>query len=178
VSPALLQPPRVLLRRTRRRRRVLSWLLLPLAALLLAYLVWPYASLWRLDRAVRSEDVEALAALVDLDAVRGEIKKKLNKDVSSRIGPVSDRFIHWLQAGIQTLGSHAIDRLVTLDWVREQLLIHTPGGAADGFLGEISSAFFDTQGGFQVRIGPPDDGPVRLHLERRGLSWRVSALSY
>lgn len=178
MSPSLRRPPRVLLARTRRQRRALGWVLLPLAALLLAYLASPYTSLWRLDRAVRAGDIEAMAALVDLDSVRGEIKKKLNKDVSSRIGPVSERFIRWLQGGIQSLGSDAIDRLVTLDWVREQLLIHSPGGAADGFLGEVSFAFFDAQGGFEVRIGRPDDGPVRLHLEPRGLAWRVSALSY
>ncbi|MCU0834911.1 MAG: DUF2939 domain-containing protein [Chromatiaceae bacterium] len=178
MSPAQRRPPRALLARTRRRRRALGWVLLPPAVLLLAYLAWPYISLWRLDRAVRGEEAEALATLVDLASVRGEIKKKLNKDVGSRLGPVSDRFIRWLQAGIQSLGSDAIDRLVTLDWVREQLLVHSPGGAADGFLGEVSFAFFDARGGFQVHIGPPDDGPVRLHLERHGLAWRVSALSY
>ena len=178
MSPALLRPSRALLVRTRRHRRTLGWVLLALAALLLAYLVWPYTSLWRLDRAVRADDAEALAALIDLDAVRGEIKKKLNKDASSRIGPISDRFIGWLQTGIQSLGSAAIDRLVTLEWVREQLLIHSPGGGADGFLAEVTYAFFDADGRFRVRIGPPDDGPVRLSLERQGLNWRLAALSY
>ena len=70
-------------------------------ALLLAYLLWPYAVLWRLDAAVRSANPEDLAALVDLGAVRGEIKRKLNKDADSTIDRLSDRFIGWLQEGIQ-----------------------------------------------------------------------------
>ena len=178
MSPALRRPRSALFARTRWHGRVLGWGLLPLAALLLAYLAWPYTSLWRLDRAVRGEDFAALATLVDLDAMREELKKKLDKDANSRIGPVSDRFIRWLQAGIQTLGSDAIDHLVTLPWVQEQLLIHSAEGAAQGFLGEVSFAFFDAPDGFQVRIGPPDDTPVRVHLQRRGLAWKVCALSY
>lgn len=173
-----LKPNQPLFRRTRRRSGRRLWWLIPLAALALAYLAWPYATLWRLDRAVRSDDPGVLSELVDLASVRTEIKRKLNKDARSRIGPVSDRFIRWLQAGIQDLGSDAVDRMVTLAWVREQLLAHSPGGASEGFLGEISFAFFEAPDAFQARIGPADQTAVRVHLDRQGLAWRIAAISH
>jgi hypothetical protein len=156
-------------------RRALRRMVLPALAALLLYVAWPYVTLWRLDRAVLSDDPSALADLVDLEAVRGEIKKRLNKEADSTLGDLSDAFIRWLEAGIQTAGSGAVDRLVTLDWVRERLLSR---GAGDGLLGEISYAFFDAPDGFHVIIGSAGEDPVRVRLELRDFAWRISALYY
>lgn len=161
----------------RRAMHVLGVALLVAIALLL-FLAWPYYTLWRLDQAVRDGDRAALAELVDLDAVRGEIKKKLNKEADSSIGDLSDPFIRWLEDGIQTLGSDALDRLVTLPWVRERLLGSSIDEGSEGFPGRITYAFFDAPGGFVVRIGAAEDTPVHLRLTLRGLEWRVTALYY
>ncbi len=96
----LKSPDRILDRPRKERPRTLPFLglaLLLVTVLLLAYLAWPYATLWRIDRALRNDDSAALAELVDLDAVRGAIKTKLNKDADSSIGDLSDSFIRWLQ---------------------------------------------------------------------------------
>lgn len=166
-------------RRPRRAMRVLGVALLLVAiALLLLFLAWPYFTLWRLDQAVRDRDTSALAELVDLDAVRGQIKKKLNKDADSSIGDLSDPFIRWMQEGIQTLGSEALDRLVTLSWIRARLLDHTAGNADEGFLGQVAYAFFDAPDAFVARIGVATDTPVHVRLTLRGTDWRVTALYY
>jgi hypothetical protein len=147
------------------------------SALLLSYLAWPYAVLWRIDQAARSGDMVALANLVNLASVRAEIKKKLNKDADSTIGELSNSFIRWLEEGIAVMGSQAVDRLVTLSWVRTRLLSHgTDSG--EGFWGQIDYAFFDAPGGFIARIGPASDTPVLLRLSLRGLEWRISAVYY
>lgn len=163
-------------KRFRKTVRVLGVALLAMAVPLVFYLAWPYVSLLRLDQALRNNDMAALAELVDLDAVRGEIKKKLNKDADSAIGDMSDPFIRWLQRGIQTLGSGALDQLVILPWVRARLLDH--GNGDEGFLGQVSYAFFDALDGFVVRIGPAASTPVHLRLTLRGTQWRVSAVYY
>jgi hypothetical protein len=153
-------------------------LVLLAAALLLAFLAWPYATLWRLDRAARSGDPAALADLVDLDAVRGEIKRKLNKDADSTIGDLSDPFIRWLGEGIEVMGNDAIDRLVTLPWVQARLLDPRSGDGTAGFLRQVTYAFFDAPDGFVVRIGPATGNPVHLRLTLRSLRWRLSAAYY
>lgn len=165
-------------RRPRRAMRALGVALLVAIALLLLFLAWPYFTLWRLDQAVREEDTAALAELVDLDAIRGEIKKKLNKDADSSIGDLSDPFILWMQDGIQTLGSDAPDRLMTLSWVRARLLDRSAGDADGGFLGQVAYAFFDAPDAFVARIGVAADTPVHVRLTLRGTNWRVTALYY
>jgi hypothetical protein len=153
-------------------------MLMAVAALLPAYLAWPYTTLWGLDRAVRSSDADAFADLVDLEAVRGEIKKKLNKDSDSAIGDLSDAFIQWLEEGIALTGSDAVDRLVTLAWVRGRLLRHSGDDSGDGFLGQVTYAFFDAPDGFVARVGPAAGDPIHLRLTLSRLRWRVSAVYY
>lgn len=143
---------------------------------MLAYLAWPYVSLWRLSAALSDPDSSALAPLVDLDAVRGEIHRKLNKTASSAIGKVSDPFIVWLERGIQRLGTGALEQLVTLAWVQERLGANSPPG--QGFLGQVSYAFFDSPGGLAVRIGGPGQTPVHLRLGLEGYEWKLVAVYY
>lgn len=164
--------------RPRRTVRVLGSSILVVVALLTVFLTWPYVTVWRLDQAVRNDDTAALSELVDLEAVRGEIKKKLNKDADSTIGDPSNSFIRWLQDGIQTLGGAALDQLVTLSWVRERLQGGRVGDDSEGFLGVVTYAFFDAPDGFVVRIGSAMDAPVHVRLALRGWHWRVTAVYY
>ena len=166
---------RLRLQRSRVGRRRPWRLLLPVLAVL-GFLAWPDVSLWRLSVAVTDPDSSALAPLVDLEAVRGEIRRKLNKTASSSIGKVSDPFIQWLDRGLQRLGSGALDQLVTLAWVRERLGANSP--PRQGFLGQVSYAFFDSPGGFAVRIGGPGQAPVHLRLGLEGYKWMLVAVYY
>jgi hypothetical protein len=146
------------------------------ATALLLWLAWPYFTLWRIGQAARSGDMAALAELTDMESIRAEIKKKLNKDTDSDIGEPSDSFIRWLQQGIAVMGSQAVDRLVTLPWVRMRLIEHSDDG--EGFLRGITYAFFDAPNGFIVRIGSRSEAPVWLRLSFQGLRWRISAVYY
>lgn len=144
---------------------------------LLGFVAWPYYHLWRLDQAVVSNDRQALEHLVDLRAVREQIKRRLNKEVDSAVGDVSNAFVDWLQDGIRRMGGDAVNRLVTLDWVREQLLSKTlPGGPEPGFIDQISYAFFDRPDRFLVRIGELGEEPVHFHLSLVGADWRMTSL--
>lgn len=142
----------------------------------LVYLAWPYVALWELSRAVADPHPEVLAERVDIEAVRGEIRKKLNKDSPSAIGKLSDPFILWLEGGIRRLGTGALDDLVTLDWVRERLTANSPPGK--GFLPQVAYAFFDSPGGYEVRLGAPGQAPVHFRMALQGFRWRVTAVYY
>jgi len=67
------------------------------------YVAWPYYHVWRLDQAVIQNNPQALAQQVDLTAVREQIKRRLNKDVDSSVGNVSNAFVDWLQHGIRRM---------------------------------------------------------------------------
>jgi hypothetical protein len=154
------------------------WVLFVCFAILAAYLSWPYATLWRIDRAVRTAEAGRLADLVDLNAVRNEIKRKLNKDSASSIDTLSDPFIRWMEDGIRTQGIDAVERLVTLDWVRECLLAHRTNMPDASFLGQITHAFFDTPASFHLSVGREDINPVQVRMKLSGFSWRIAAVYY
>jgi len=157
------------------RRFGLSRLLI-LAALLLAFLAWPYVTLWRLDRALTRDDPEMLAALIDLPAIREEIQHRLNKESASTIGPVSDDFVVWLERAIRRNGKDAIEHQVDLQWVRIRLLSHSAPGK--GLWSALTCAFFDDPLHFSLRMGAPSQSPVyaRLSLQRSG--WRLTAVYF
>jgi hypothetical protein len=157
------------------RRLGVSRLLIP-AVLLLAFFAWPYVTLWRLDRALTRDEPQALAALVDLAAVREEIQHRLNKENASTIGPVSDDFVAWLERAIRRNGTDAIEHQVDLEWVRGRLLSRSPPG--EGLRSALTRAFFDDPLHFSLRMGAPSASPVyaRLSLQRSG--WRLTALYF
>lgn len=157
-----------------RRGRILSAIFLLFLALV--YLCWPYVALWRLDRALVRNDREALGALVDLAAVRGEITRKLNKEVKSTLGPPSDAFIEWLEQGIRRNGTAALERWVDLEWVRERLLSHAPSD--QGMMPALTRAFFDDPMHFSARVDRAGRSPVFLRLTFDGLRWRVTSVYY
>ena len=177
---SLIARDRILIGQTSNRPRRLRVLGLAVAlflgALFLLFLAWPYATLWQIDKAVRDRNMAELASLVDLESVRMEIKKKLNKNANSTIGDMSDPFIRWLEEGIADMGNQAVERLVTLSWVQGLLLERGTGDK--GFLGQVTYAFFNAPDGFTVRIGPASGTPVRLRLSLHDLDWRISAVYY
>lgn len=151
-------------------------LLTSLLLLLTAYIAWPYATLYQLNQAVSQSDMASLDRLVDLGAIRTEIKNKMNKEVDSAVGEVSSHFIAWLQDGIRRLGSGAVDGLVNMEWVRQQLIIRRSDNKEAPFINEISYAFFDSPTGFLVRIGRLGDNPVHFRLTLQQMQWRVTAV--
>ena len=143
---------------------------------LAAFVAWPYYHVWRLDQAVIRNDRGELADLVEIKTVREQIKRRLNKEVDSAVGEVSNAFVDWLQDGIQRMGADAVNRLVTLEWVREQLLSKNGPQDPPGFWHRISFAFFDGPGDFLVRIGELGEEPVHFRLSLHAGNWRMTAL--
>lgn len=187
VGPVPL--PQALPQRRLRLPPPLRWLLLGLAVAGSLYLVSPYLTLWKLNVTSVNGPTAELDRLVDIEQVRDQIERRLNKDRDSVIDDVSDAFIDWIQEGIRGNGPEALAHAVTLGWLRQLLLTHAQ--ASDGFWPAISYAFYDSPTHFRVEIGervelgerlatagetqPP---PVHLRLSRTWLGWRVIAAYY
>lgn len=145
---------------------------------LLGFLTWPYYQVWQLNQALALRDQAALAPMVDLPAVREQVKRRLNKEVNGAMEEVvSNAFVDWIQDGLRRMGGDAVERLVTLDWVREQLLSKSPPPPPlTGFLEQISYAFFEAPDRFLIRIGELGDNPVHVRLSLQGGIWRVTGV--
>lgn len=153
--------------------RRLGWLF---ALLLAVYLVLPLVTLWRLDRATLQGPDSALDRFVDIDAVRLQILRRLNKDAHSHIGEVSDQFVDWIAQAVRQPGNQRLEHSVTLPWLRVLLL--SRARADGGFLTRISQIGFDSPTGLRVRIGPADAQPVHLRLQPTWRGWQVTAVHY
>ncbi len=144
--------------------------------LLLAFLAWPFTVIYRLDQALIENDRQALELLLDVESIQQEIKRKMNKNVESTIGDVSNSFVEWLQSGIQHLGNDAIESMVNLDWVISQLRSKNPDKRRGGFFEHLSYAFFDSPDGLLLRIGELGENPVHARLTLHKTEWRISAI--
>ncbi|MEJ2619913.1 MAG: DUF2939 domain-containing protein [Candidatus Thiodiazotropha sp.] len=151
-------------------------LLLTFLLVLCAFLAWPYTAVYRLEQALRLDDHQALQQMIDVQAVREQIKRKLNKNVESNIGDVSNGFIDWLQNGIQRLGANAVDEMVDLNWILRQMRSHNPSFDRGGIYDKLTYAFFDGPDRLLLRIGELDERPVHAHLSLQGTSWRITAV--
>ncbi|MET0050109.1 MAG: DUF2939 domain-containing protein [Candidatus Thiodiazotropha sp.] len=142
----------------------------------LAFLAWPYTAIYRLDQALKQNDQIAIESMIDVESVRDQIKRKLNKNVQSNIGSVSSGFVDWLQDGIRRLGSDAIDEMVDARWVVNELRAHNPDPRQGGIMSQLTYAFFDGPNRLLLRIGDWEDNPVHVHLSLEGTQWRITAV--
>lgn len=140
---------------------------------------WPYYTIYRLDSALGAEDVQAIAPFVDLSTIRAGYREQAGaalKDMmpdSSR-GGESEPLVEWLAESLRPLGEAALERTVTLDWVRH-VLRDAAQRATDErpvyFIAGIDHAFFQSWNRFGIRLGSTE-----VVMQLQGLNWRVTAL--
>jgi hypothetical protein len=151
-------------------------LIISIILILAAYLIWPFTVLFQLERAMLQDDRGAIAEIIDVNSLRDQIKRRMNKEVESSIGEVSNSFVDWLQSGLQRLGADAVDKLVTLDWALAQLRTHNRNPHRGGYMDHLTYAFFDGPDRLLLRIGDLDEHPVHAHLTLRRAEWRITSI--
>ncbi len=156
-------------------------LLLALVAFtLLGAFAWPYVTLYRLHRAVEQGDRHALAALVDMEAVRNAMKERLVARADRTLGPGEGPILGWIREGVRQVGGRAVELAVDLEWVEETLRTRSyPSGQAPGLLDDVGYAAFEDWDRFRVRLDShPGEGerPSSLHLilTLEDGQWRVT----
>ena len=141
-----------------------------------AFLAWPYTTLYRLDQAMQADDRESIARMIDVESIRQQIKRRMNKEVESTIGEVSNSFVAWLQNGLQRLGADAINSMVNLDWAIAQLRSQNKDTLRGGFIDHLSYAFFDSPNSLLLRIGELGENPVHARLTLQNAEWRITSI--
>lgn len=144
----------------------------------LAFALWPYVTVFRLNSALAQSDAQALAPLVDLPAVQAHYKDRFGNTVDTWLpsGGESDEVLGWLSKNIQQLGDRALDQAITLDWVRQSLreaIQRAAPQTPERLLSAVDFAFFESWNRFVIRIGELGANPTHIQLSLEGYRWKI-----
>ncbi|MEM7407528.1 MAG: DUF2939 domain-containing protein [Pseudomonadota bacterium] len=145
----------------------------------LALVSWPYIYVYRLDQAVAANDPVRLARLIDMDAVRTQVKAELDREVDGAVGSDGGRVTRWLKQGIKLVSDTAIDANIDIHWVQQALNTRPgePPSPRPSLIGDISYAFFESYDRFLIRMGELGQNPVHVQMALQDdNTWRVVAI--
>jgi hypothetical protein len=144
-----------------------------------AYVAYPYVTLYRLGSAIQSADATTLETLVDWPAVREGIKEDVCDLGTDAPAPKTGAKLPPFGASfVRGIASNSIDKSITpqalLAAATTSLPAHQPTQPPRGADVHVSWAFFDSPTTFLVNLqaqGQPD--PIKLELELQNGEWRV-----
>ena len=145
---------------------------------LIAFGIWPYYGVFRLDDALGKPEVTALQDLVDLPAIQANYKQRLSQglDIMPQTAQPGD-VLGWLQQNLQRMGDSALTQVITLDWVRDTLREAAAEATKQRppyLLAGVTFAFFESYDTFLVRIGDLGAGATHIRMKLEGKEWRVT----
>ena len=170
----------------RRRDRGKLIAVIVAAILLFLYVASPYYSVWRFGEALRAHDMDALAARVDFDAVRGSLKQQIRDHFLAVLAKKKkDRLAQFLTASTDNPLDRLIDAYVTPEGLASIISDPAPIRNAsslsslpsvDGSRTEIDwskarRAFFTSPRDFAL-----DHEGIKLRFRFNGLGWKLHAL--
>jgi Protein of unknown function (DUF2939) len=141
-----------------------------------AYIAYPYVTLYRLGSAIQSADAATLESLVNWPAVREGIKEDVCDLASDIPGPRTGAELAPFGASfMRGIASRAIDQAVTPQaLLAATSTVPTSRPAPSGADLRVNWAFFDSPTTFMVTLQPTGQTePVRLEMDLRHGEWRV-----
>jgi hypothetical protein len=147
-----------------------------LLAVAVAYVVYPYVTLYRLGQAIRQGDATSLETMVNWSAVREGIKEDICDQVidqpsEARAGTKLPPFGSGFVRGI---AGNAVDSRVTPQALAAVAAQET-AEPANGSTVRVSWAFFNGPSEFLVDLNAPGQASaIRLQMDLRDGYWRVT----
>lgn len=147
---------------------------------LLAFGLWPYYGVYQLDHAIAQQDPAALAALVDLPAIRANYKRRVTTEVKNAVpdtAPDTHGVMSWIGQNLERLGDAALDQVITPAWVQTTLrdaITKTTGQTPAYLMAGIEFAFFESYNRFLLRIGDLGQRPTHVRLTLIGTEWKIT----
>ncbi|MEA3278505.1 MAG: DUF2939 domain-containing protein [Pseudomonadota bacterium] len=145
---------------------------------LVAFGVWPYYQIFRLDDALGKDDMATLQQLVDVDAIRRNYKERVEDGLG--IQPQAQdpgSALAWLQQNLQRLGDAALEQTITPEWVRDTLR-EAAAGATDRqppyFMAGVTFACFESYDSFIIRLGELGRNATHVRMRLEDKAWRVT----
>lgn len=147
---------------------------------LLAYGLWPYYHVFRLDAALSEDDSQALQPLIDIKSIRENYKERLNAGVGALLDPEAEHGngpMDQLSQGIARLGDAALEQYLTPARVHEELREATREATQQSpayLISAVDFAFFESFDRFLIRLGELGQRPTHIRMRLQGTSWRVT----
>ena len=144
-----------------------------------AYVAYPYVTLYRLGSAIRGADAATLESLVDWPAVREGIKEDVCDLGTDDSGPKAGAELPPFGASfVRGITSSSIDKAVTpqalLAAATSPLPANRPPQPPRGADVHVNWAFFDSPTTFMVSLQPPGQvEPIKLEMDLHHGRWRV-----
>ncbi len=151
----------------------MRWITRLLVLAIIGYLALPYYSLYRLDHALVANDTVQLNRYIDLDQVRSGLKRGLRVEGGGQQEGMASRIF---RETANSMSAFTVDRVVTMDWVRQQLSGTGGERGAVSLYESLDHAFFESPNRFLVRLGELGENPLHFMMRREGLVWRVTEL--
>lgn len=147
---------------------------------LVAFGLWPYTTVFRLDGALGQEDTTELAQFVDLPAIRANYKARITAGADRLLPPTdTNSTMAWIRQNLSRLGDSALDQAITLPWVRDalrQAVSEATRQSPPSLLSGIDFAFFESYDRFLIRIGDLGRNPTHVRLTLEGQEWKITDL--
>ncbi|HYN76785.1 MAG TPA: DUF2939 domain-containing protein [Lamprocystis sp. (in: g-proteobacteria)] len=145
---------------------------------LIAFGIWPYLYVFKLDGALSQETTTDLAPLVDLSAIRGNYKARITTGADQLL-PAGDPkgAMGWIRQNLERLGDSALDQAITLPWVQEtlrQAVTDATKQSPPYLLAGVDFAFFESPNRFLLRIGELGQGATHVRLSLDGTQWKIT----
>ena len=148
----------------------MKYLFAVLITTLCVYIGWPYAYAYRIDKALSESDRGTLNRLVDIEAIRLEIKRSIDREMDTALGADSEGILGWLKSKVSEFGERAIEENIDLSWVSRTL---TANGA---FRQQTTHAFFESWDEFVIRLGELGQDPIHVRMTLARGNWRITAI--
>jgi hypothetical protein len=150
-------------------------LLASVLSVAVAYVAYPYFTLYRLGTAIRGADAATLESLVDWPAVREGIKEDVcDLVIDTPASKTSGNLPAFGTSFMRGIASSNIDQAITPQALLAATAPVPARPAPRGADVHVSWAFFDSPTTFMVSFqAPGQTDPVRLEMDFKSGAWRV-----
>ena len=147
--------------------------------IVVSFVAWPYANLYRLDNALIENDQAALEERIDLNALRAHHKASLDQEVNKNLGEQNDLLSAITRDGAGLIGGAVIDKLIDTEWARNQLSVKSDSASSETYpaiMDHLDYAFFESPTRFVVNFAH-EETQIEFRMVLQDWSWRVTEIT-
>jgi len=145
---------------------------------LVAFIVWPYYYVFRLDYTLSRDDMQGLEQLLDIPVIRRNYKERLEDGLGGLPQPQdADDFLAQLQQNLWRLGDAALEQAITLPWARDTLkeaVAQATDQQSPYFMAAITFAFFESYDRFLIRLGALGKNATHVRMTMQNKTWQIT----